>query len=197
MKEYYTYAYLREDGTPYYIGKGCGRRAYSSNHRINLPPKDRIIILKRFYLEEDAYSHEEYMIFVFGCKYNNTGILQNLCDGGNKTTSGFKHTPEECKRRKDRMKGNKIWLGRSHGEECRRKVSDARKGKSLSKDHIDKLKKSHSLKWKLTSPTGEIFVVENLTQWCRDNNLNPSPFYTYGKHKGWAATKLVTSKCPL
>jgi hypothetical protein len=80
---YYTYAYLREDRTPYYIGKGRGRRIHSTK-RIVKPPKDksRIIFLKENLTEEEAFKHEIYMIAVFGRKDNGTGILRNLTDGG-------------------------------------------------------------------------------------------------------------------
>ena len=85
MKEYYTYAYLREDGTPYYIGKGKGRRIFDKENRTSCPvPKDknRIIFLKQNLTEEQAFIHEIYMISVFGRKNNGTGILRNLTDGG-------------------------------------------------------------------------------------------------------------------
>lgn len=46
--EYYTYAYLREDGTPYYIGKGKAGRITNNLHRIAIPKeKERIIYLKK------------------------------------------------------------------------------------------------------------------------------------------------------
>jgi hypothetical protein len=187
---YYTYAYLREDRTPYYIGKGSGRRAYSCNHRINLPPKDRILILKRFKNECDAFKHEMYMIAVLGRKDLGTGILQNLSEGGTGGASGYITTPEVCSLRSSRMIGNKIWIGRTHDKEAREKVSRARRGKKLSSEHIQKLKDSHSTqKWKVTSPFGEEIILTNLTEWCKTNNLNPSAFYNYGKHKGWRAEK--------
>ena len=53
---YYTYAYLRENGTPYYIGKGHGDRAYQSQRRNGArKPKDikRILILKKNISEEE------------------------------------------------------------------------------------------------------------------------------------------------
>ena len=80
---YYTYAYLREDKTPYYIGKGTGNRIYSTN-RIIKPPKDksRIIYLKQNLTETEAFRHEIYMISVFGRKDLGTGILYNMTNGG-------------------------------------------------------------------------------------------------------------------
>jgi len=63
---FYTYAYLREDKTPYYVGKGSGKRIYSKEKNINLPKdKSRIIFLKQNITEEEAFRHEIYMIAFF------------------------------------------------------------------------------------------------------------------------------------
>ncbi len=89
-KRFYTYAYLREDRTPYYIGKGNGNRAYRKKRgQIHLPKdKSRIIFLKQNLTEEEAFKHEKYMIAVFGRKDLGTGILHNRTNGG-EGTSGF------------------------------------------------------------------------------------------------------------
>ncbi len=83
MKIYYTYAYLREDGTPYYIGKGKEDRIKSKQRNINQPKNiSRIIFLKQNLTEEEAFKHEIYMIFIFGRKDLKTGILHNKTNGG-------------------------------------------------------------------------------------------------------------------
>jgi hypothetical protein len=92
---YYTYAYLREDRTPYYIGKGKGNRAYKKERREFKPPTDksRIIFLKQNLTEEEAFKHEIYMIAVFGRKDLGTGILRNMTDGGDGASN--RGTPEQ------------------------------------------------------------------------------------------------------
>ena len=81
--DYYTYVYLRADRTPYYIGKGRGKRIYSKARGIKAPKNESLILfLKKNLTEAEAFKHEIYMIFVLGRKDLGTGILRNLTEGG-------------------------------------------------------------------------------------------------------------------
>ena len=84
LNRFYTYAYLREDRSPYYVGKGKENRVYKKHQKGVSVPKDksRIIFLKQNLTEEEAFKHEKYMISVFGRKDLGTGILRNRSDGG-------------------------------------------------------------------------------------------------------------------
>lgn len=82
MNDFYVYAYLREDGTPYYIGKGRNKRAYMPHNGIGLPNKERIKILHSDLDEDLAYAIEKALIKEYGRLDNNTGILRNRTDGG-------------------------------------------------------------------------------------------------------------------
>jgi hypothetical protein len=133
--DYYTYAYLRKDGTPYYIGKGRGKRAFSKARRNSPPPQERILFLKKNLTEEEAFRHEVYMIAVFGRKDLGTGILRNLTDGGEgasgKVVSEETRAKTRGKKRPPEV-GEKIRqakLGKKRDPETIRKMSEGRKGK--------------------------------------------------------------------
>lgn len=103
---FYTYAYLREDRTPYYIGKGCGNRAHKKHQKGISVPKDksRILILKKNLTEENSFKHEEYMISVFGRKDLGTGILHNRTNGG-EGPSGIIRNEEYKRKKSESVKG--------------------------------------------------------------------------------------------
>ena len=134
---YYTYAYLREDRTPYYIGKGKEDRIYSKQKNIK-PPKDksRILYLKQNLTEEEAFKHEIYMIDVFGRKDLGTGILHNRTDGGEGSSGCI--PSEETKRKLSEVNKGKIV-----SEETRKKISETSKGKTLSEEHIKKISEAN------------------------------------------------------
>jgi hypothetical protein len=111
-KSYYTYAYLRRDGTPYYVGRGKGRRAFSKDHNVHVPPRDRILFLKRELTFSESVKHEIYMISVLGRKDTGTGVLRNLTNGGD-GAPGSRKSPET--RKKQSLGVRRAWAeGRHH-----------------------------------------------------------------------------------
>jgi len=147
--QYYTYAYLREDGTPYYVGKGEKNRIYKKGKCEVKPPKDKskIIFLKQNLTEQEAFKHEIYMIVVFGRKDLGTGILRNRTNGG-EGSSGLKMSDDAKRKIQQKRKlffengGKHPLLGKNHSEESKIKMSEVKKGKKLSEQHKENLRKN-------------------------------------------------------
>ena len=147
---FYVYAFLREDRTPYYIGKGTGNRAWDKRRRIS-PPTDssRIIILTNSLTEIEAFDEEIRLIQFHGRKDLGTGILRNLTDGG-EGTSGYKHTgkklsPEHI------ANLSAANTGKHRSPESRAKMSAAKSGekhnmygKHPNQDTLDKMSAAQS-----------------------------------------------------
>ena len=122
---FYTYLWLREDGTPYYVGKGKEKRAW----RKAAPPKDRIVVYPA-QSEADAFETEIALIWYYGRKDLGTGCLRNYTDGG-EGQSGRVVPEEENKRRSVRLKGH------ATSQETRRKIGLANTGRT-PQPHIGK-----------------------------------------------------------
>ena len=126
MKKYYCYFYIREDGTPYYVGKGCNGRIDSKVHPgIGLPPKERRIKVAENLTEEDAMQMEKMYIKKYGRKDLGTGILYNRTDGGD-------NPPRMKKGNTNHIAGVKrFWDNLSIEDRKRRgkKISNTKKGK--------------------------------------------------------------------
>jgi len=82
----YVYCYLREDGTPYYVGLSLrADRPFRRSRKDMKPPAghpERVRVLRSGLTKEEACKWEIFFIAHYGCKYNNTGILRNKCPGG-------------------------------------------------------------------------------------------------------------------
>ena len=187
---FYTYAYLRKDKTPYYIGKGVGNRAYNkSAHTIPLPKdKSRVIFLKQNLTEEEAFKHEIYMISVFGRKDLGTGILRNLTNGGDGASGVIPWNTGKKLSKKHCEKLSAAGKGRKKSEEHKRKIAEANKGKSVNRGLFSKI-------WEITYENGNIEIVyDGLPSWCEKNGYSWSKIRDLSREKAKRSSGLVSVK---
>jgi hypothetical protein len=155
--DYYVYLYLRSCDSscaprlsPYYVGKGRNKRAFSF-HRTIPRPRDKqfIVFAEENLTEAEAFALEKYYIALYGRIDNGTGILRNLTDGG-EGSSGFKHSPATCALLSKLKQGTKIseeqkkqisqfHTGKKKSEETKRKISEGQKGKIISQETRQKI----------------------------------------------------------
>ena len=135
---FYVYAYLRKDGTPYYIGKGKGKRAWTRHHNVSIPEQTEIVILEAKLTEIGALALERRMICWYGRKDNATGILRNRTDGGDGVSGGICSAETRLKL-SEASKGCKGRKGHKHSEESRKKLSEASKGQIFSAETRKKI----------------------------------------------------------
>jgi len=120
MKQFYIYIKCKPDGTPFYVGKGCGKRygqMVSGRNKkfIHIVAKyGKSNILTYIFLEESERDALDNEVIAIKSLRDAGYDLANMTDGG-EGTSGF-HAPKS--------------------DEHKRKIGDAHKGKKLSKEQI-------------------------------------------------------------
>lgn len=104
--KFYVYQYLTEDGQPYYIGKGSGRRMHKPHTKTLLPSVERRVIVKEGLTNDETKKLEGDLISKYKRKLDG-GILDNIKINQWACAVGWKHSDEAKRKISEGNKGKK------------------------------------------------------------------------------------------
>jgi len=195
-QRFYCYLYLREDGSPWYVGKGTNRRAIERRKGHWAPTNhSKIKIVKDDMTENDAFSLEVFLIAYYGRKNLSNGILNNQTSGG-EGASGL-IVSEDTK-----AKLSELNRGEKHPMYGKTEKLSPRFGMKHSPETKSKLSENHPFKGKfgyqnptskrhiVLTPDGSFCLINGLSAFCRENQLDQGSMskVALGKrkhHKGY------------
>jgi hypothetical protein len=157
-----------------------------------------IVIHSNLSLEKSCELESRY-IKTIGKYIEGTGCLTNVSDGGEFGRIGAIMSEEQKTKISETMKNKEHYLrGKKMTESMRLKLRESHLGFKASeqtKKLLSKMRKGKTIpnsrkKYVITSPNGEEVIVDGVTEFCKQNNINTGDFYRCksGKikqTKGW------------
>lgn len=142
-KRFYAYMHTKPDGTPFYIGKGNGRRVRNfskrNQHHKNIVAKYGRQNIHIGYMEcSDESTAFDLEMGLIKCVKRMGIKLTNLTDGGH-GVSGLVVTPEQREKIAAKLRGKP---GTPHTEASKAKISAANKGRKRTPEELEKLREA-------------------------------------------------------
>ena len=191
---FYVYAYLREDGTPYYIGKGSGWRINQKHGHLHLPPdRSRRVKLRENLTDEESQEYEKELIAKYGRKgFDEGGILRNITMGGDNGRVKY-HTEEEAKQAvKDKYPQYKLTYREKHGAEHVRKIERESKRRTyhIHKEKLDEKSKKDWIKLKNNPEKLEEYYKKERESYHNRKNIVGTPEWKKSNRKNLTEEEL-------
>ena len=121
MEGFYTYFHCKPDGTPFYVGKGSGRRAYHFAKNRNQHYKN--VIRK--------YGVDNIKVFIFPCESEAVAFIEEIRQIGLLREAGYELT--------NQTEGGEGPAGFTHSESTRKQLSKSLTGRKFTDEHKAKI----------------------------------------------------------